>query len=93
MGEEDFWTSEEGITLRLEDLAGDFTMKVYNGALRGSFKEAGFDLLEWVSVIDINTCSACLDLSGRVYRGSGFLPRQPRHPNCRCFMDVYMRMV
>ena len=92
MSEEDFWTSDEGILLRLEDLAGDFAFKTYNGALLGRFKEAGFSQLVWVGVEDDKICDDCLDHAGRIYRSYGFLPRMPRHVHCRCLWDIFVEL-
>lgn len=89
---ESFWTSDEGILLRLEDLAGDFTFKTYNGALLGNFREAGFSKLVWVGVEDDKICEDCLDHVGRVYRSYGFLPKMPRHIKCRCLWDILMEL-
>lgn len=90
--QENFWLSDEGIFLRLEDLAGDFSFKTYNGALIGNFREAGFSELVWVGVEDDSICEDCLDHVGRVYRASGFLPKMPRHIRCRCLWDVWMEL-
>ena len=87
-----FWLSEEGILLRLEDLSNDFSFRVYNGALLGNFKEAGFEKLVWVGVEDDKICEDCLDHVGRVYRSHGFLPKMPRHIKCRCLWDIFMEL-
>lgn len=92
MTEQDFWTSDEGVLIRLEDLAGDFAFKVYNGALLGSFREAGFSKLVWVGVEDDNICDDCFGHSGRVYRSYGFLPKMPRHVRCRCLWDIFVEL-
>lgn len=89
---EQFWSSDEGILLRLEDLSHDFTFKTYNGALKGSFREAGFKSLMWVAVVDKSTCEECLGLNGNTYPAWGFLPKMPRHPHCRCMFDIFMEM-
>jgi len=85
---EDFWLSDEGILVRLEDLAHDFTFKVYNGALKGAFKEAGIKALEWVTTIDEKTCDYCDSQAGRRYNIGQFLPKIPAHIKCRCFWDM-----
>ena len=83
-----FWSSEEGVLLRMEDLAGDFTFKVYNGALKGNFKEAGFTTFVWVGVEDDVICEKCLLRNGKEYKSGMFLPNIPAHPHCRCLWDV-----
>jgi len=89
---EDFWLSDEGILLRTEDLARDFSFRVYNRALKGNFVEAGFSSFLWVAVVDAKTCDYCDSQNGRMYKSGQFLPRIPAHPNCRCLWDIYMRM-
>jgi len=85
---ESFWLSEKGILIRLEDLAGDFTFRVYNNALKGNFKEAGFTKFVWVAVEDDKICGKCLARSGKVYRSGQFMPNIPAHPHCRCLFDI-----
>lgn len=92
MSEEDFWSSDEGILIRLEDLSHDFTFKTYNNALRGSFKDSGIKRLVWVTVLDNDTCKECEGMEGNDYSTGGFLPKMPRHPNCRCMWDVFVQM-
>jgi len=89
---EEFWLSEEGILIRLEDLAHDFSFKTYNGALKANFQEAGFKEFEWVTVIDKDTCNYCDSQAGRRYRIGQFLPKMPAHIKCRCFWDVRMEI-
>lgn len=85
---EEFWLSEEGILIRLHDLAHDVNWRIYNGALQMSYKEAGFKVLVWVSAVDPTTCKYCLSQNGREYRVGQFLPRIPHHINCRCAWDI-----
>jgi len=88
---EEFWTSDKGILIRMEDLAHDFSLRTYNGALKGAFREAGFKELMWVSVIDARTCNYCDSQNGRRYHTGMFLPRMPSHPSCRCMWDIFFR--
>jgi len=57
---QEFWSSEEGIIIRLEDLAHDFTFKTYNHALKAYFKDAGFKRFRWVTAVGKWTCKYCL---------------------------------
>jgi hypothetical protein len=89
---EEFWSSEEGVLIRLEDLSHDFAFRTYNGALLGAFRESGFKTLKWVGVMDAHICEECEDLNGEEYQTNWFLPRMPRHVKCRCFWDVLMAL-
>ena len=93
---EEFWTSEQGVTIRLEDLAHDFVLRTYNGAVRGAFKEAGIKRLKWVTDIQLKkrggTCQICLNRHDRIYNTGMFLPRMPVHNNCNCYWDAYMEL-
>lgn len=92
--EEDFWLSDEGILVRLEDLSHQFTFQTYNGALKGSFKEAGVQELVWVADYTGGNepCPYCDSQNGRIYSISQFLPRVPAHIKCKCFWDMRIRL-
>ncbi len=89
---EEYWSSEDGILIRLEDLAHEFTFKTYNRALKGYFQDSGIRKLRWVTSMDnLNrgvSCSICEGRNGKVYKSSQFLPRIPVHIGCGCFWDV-----
>lgn len=89
---QEFWSSEEGVLIRLDDLAHDFSFRIYNGALQGYFKESGFKEFMWVSVVDLRVCNYCDGQNGRRYKSGQFLPRMPAHPSCRCMWDIYMEL-
>lgn len=84
---QEFWTSDEGILIRLEDLSHDFVFKVYNGAVRAYAKDAGFKKFKWISVLGLTTCKYCENQHGRIYRVGQFLPKIPAHVGCNCFWD------
>jgi len=88
----EFWTSDEGILIRLDDLAHDFSFRVYNGALQGYFAESGFKRFVWVSALMTTTCKYCRGQNGREYRHGQFLPRMPSHQHCVCFWDILMEL-
>ena len=89
---EEFWSSEEGITIRLQDLAHEFTFKTFNGALKGYFKESGIKKLRWITSKDnINkgvSCIICLRRNGKIYNTGQFLPYIPAHLGCDCYWDI-----
>lgn len=93
---EEFWTSEKGILVRLEDLAHDFVLRTYNGAVKGAFKEAGITRLKWITDIDLRrrggTCNICLYRHGKVYHTGMFLPRMPVHNHCKCGWDIKVEL-
>jgi len=91
LADKGFWTSDEGIIVRLEDLAEDFAFRIYNGAIKGAFKEAGFRELIWVADYTKATkpCDYCDSQNGRRYHTGMFLPRIPAHPHCNCGWDLY----
>jgi len=88
--QEEFWTSDEGILIRMEDLAHDFTFRIYNGAMKGLFKDSGFKELVWVADYTKVTkpCDYCDSQNGRPYHIGMFLPRMPAHQHCKCGWDV-----
>lgn len=91
---EEFWLSDEGILVRMEDLAHDFTFKIYNGALKGSFKEAGIKEFVWVTDYTEGNepCNYCDGQNGRIYSIGQFLPRIPRHVKCKCLWDARIKL-
>ena len=89
---EEFWSSEEGILIRLQDLAHDFTFKVFNKAVQAYAKDAGFKKFRWVTVIDKGTCQFCLNQNGKEYKSGQFMPKIPKHVGCRCFLDILIEL-
>jgi len=93
---QEFWSSEEGITIRLQDLSHDFTFKVFNGAIRGYAKDAGFKKFRWITSINNIargvSCSYCKAQNGREYKSGQFLPKMPAHIGCDCFWDILMEL-
>jgi len=87
----DFWTSDEGILIRLEDLAHDIAFKTYNNAMKGAFKESGIRELIWTSVMDRTVCTYCEYQNGRRYNVGQFLPKLPAHIKCRCGWDARVK--
>jgi len=87
---QEFWLSDEGILIRLEDLAHDFVFQTYNGALKGTFKDAGFKEFIWVADYTKGNipCNYCDGQNDRSYRAGMFLPRMPAHVKCKCFWDA-----
>jgi len=96
MPDEEFWLSETGLELRLENLAHELGWKTYNGALQMSYAEAGFKEIFWVTTVQFpigihrkgSTCKLCFSRNGKRYRIGQFLPRIPAHPGCNCYWDV-----
>lgn len=86
---EGFWSSDQGILMRLEDLSEAVVWQTFNNATQLVGSEAGATMFEWVSEIDEKTCNYCDRQSGRRYRVGQFIPRIPAHPGCRCFWTVY----
>jgi len=93
---EEFWTSKEGILIRLEDLSHDFTFKVFNGAVRGYIKDAGFKKFGWVTSEDNIargvSCEYCKRQNGKEYKVGQFLPKIPAHIGCDCFWDILIAL-
>lgn len=84
----DFWTSDKGLLLRLDDLAESITWETVNNSLRILASEAGIKNFEWVTEIGPTTCDYCDAQSGRRYRVGQFMPRLPAHVSCRCHWDI-----
>jgi len=78
----DFWLSEQGIEVRLQDLAEAVTWETVNNATRLTGSEAGAKVFEWITEIGPETCNYCDSQSGRRYRIGQFIPQIPAHPNC-----------
>lgn len=84
----DFWSSPEGLEIRLEDLAESLTWESINKTLEVLGEKVGVQRLEWVSEIDDRTCNYCDGQSGRTYEVGGLLPAMPAHPHCRCHWEI-----
>jgi hypothetical protein len=84
---EGYWSSDEGLLMRLDMLTGAIQTGTYNNALKicGSvygvqyFKVAGLE----------PKCPYCKQYYGRVYRSGQFMPDFPAHPNCPHLFDIY----
>ena len=90
----DFWTSDRGILIRLEDLAWALNTEVYNNAIQVHVKaNPGLPVVEFefVTAGDDKVCADCDSFSGRRYRVGQFMPRLPRHGGCRCFWDLRLK--
>lgn len=93
VNKEEFWTSDEGILIRLQDLAHDFVFKTFNGAVRGYAKDAGFKKFKWISVLRAgHTCKYCWNQHNRIYRSGQFMPKIPAHIGCECFWDILIEL-
>jgi hypothetical protein len=84
----EFWLSEQGLDVRLQDLAEAVTWETFNDMTQLTGNEEHAKAFEWVTEISPETCDYCDGQSGRRYRIGQFLPQIPSHPNCRCHWDV-----
>ena len=83
-----FWTTPEGISMRLEELAESITWQTVNNSIQILGSNAGAVGMEWVTEIDDVTCNYCDGQSGRRYKFGQFLPQCPAHPHCRCHWEI-----
>ena len=85
---EDYWNSEPGILIRLEDLAEFIAYTTYNNAIQVYASKVDPKYFTWRAVMDHDTCDYCASQNGRLYRRGQFMPAIPAHPGCRCVWDV-----
>jgi hypothetical protein len=85
---EDYWSTPEGIQVRLDFLGHDVVWSSYNEASQITLRELGASWVEWVTEITPRTCDYCDRQSGRRYHLGQFVPKLPRHPNCRCWWQL-----
>jgi len=93
---EEFWLSDKGILIRLEDLSHNFVFKVFNGATRGYVKGAGFKKFRWITseenIARGVSCAYCIKQNRREYKVGQFLPKMPAHLGCDCFWDMLIAL-
>jgi hypothetical protein len=87
----DFWSTNEGLYVRIEDLAESMTWQVINESLKVLGTQAGATEFEWITEVDERSCDYCDSQSGRRYKRGQFVPNIPVHPNCRCHWDVHFQ--
>jgi hypothetical protein len=89
---QEYWSSEEGVLARLEDLSWALTTKVVNNSVRAHLKDLSpihVIEFEWVTDYKSGTpCAYCDSQSGRRYYRGQFMPIMPVHPGCNCYWDV-----
>jgi hypothetical protein len=81
----DYWSTDEGIQIRLDFLSHDIVWGGYNEATQLTLRELGEKYIEWATEITLHTCDYCDSQSGRRYRLGQFMPWLPAHPNCKCW--------
>lgn len=65
-------------------MSGQFAIDITDRANLAALKEAGIQMVKWMTERDGRVCPTCRDRGGRLYR-VGNVPDKP-HPNCRCFL-------
>lgn len=80
-----YWKSPIGLKRRIDSLAGHYTYRLVNNAVRiTSQTDPKTRWLTWITAADDRVCPLCAPLHLRRYRPWWFLPEMPRHVGCRC---------
>jgi hypothetical protein len=84
---EGYWSSTEGLLLRLDMLAGSISTGTYNNAIQVTASVYG---VQYFKVAGPEPkCPYCIQYYGKIYRQGQFTPEFPAHPNCPHLFDVY----
>lgn len=51
--------------------------------------EAGVEKVQWLAVLEANTCDVCAEHDGRIYELGKVPDTVPAHPNCKCTLAPY----
>jgi len=87
-GSEGFWSSVEGIGMRLGMLSGSINTGSYNNALQVLAPAYG---VQYFKMSDPQPkCEYCSKYFGRIYRQGMFMPELPAHPFCPHIWDVWV---
>jgi len=86
--EKGYWSSESGITIRLEMLSHNITWGYFNNAVKVSASTFGIKYLKFVGPV-VGACPYCEPRVGRTYRLGQFMPDLPAHPWCRHWWDLF----
>jgi SPP1 gp7 family putative phage head morphogenesis protein len=69
---------------RAETIARTETLAALNDAAKYTYKENGFEYVQYFATADIDTCQFCLGRNQQVYKINEI--SLPLHPRCRCFL-------
>lgn len=88
-----YWSSEDGITKRLEMLGETLVMDFFNNAVQVQASAFGINDYKMVGpgADDPKICPYCAQYVGRTYRLGQFMPHLPAHIHCRHFWDIHIR--
>lgn len=75
-----YWSSEDGILVRLEMLGNAVVYGSFNGAIRISANAFGITKLMMAGPEPV--CPYCQQYYGEIYQVNWFMPEFPAHPNC-----------
>jgi len=91
----DYWTSDAGITRRIDSLSQYFAYKVVNRAWRIVGDHNGAKWLRWRDMGDARVCLQCQRYAAGGRRGyyyiHWFMPEMPVHLGCRCQWEIIFR--
>lgn len=85
--QQEYWSSEYGVTVRLEMLADYIRVEQYNNALTKAGAVFGVKKFRMVGALPV--CEYCQQYYGRVYSVGQFMPSFPAHPNCTHSWQVF----
>ena len=63
---------------------GQYCINFTDYAMMQAYRDAGVEMVEWVTQRDERVCETCGDLDGERFRTEDAPPKQ--HPNCRCYL-------
>lgn len=89
------WSSDEMINVRIDLIAEDIVMRVFNKSMQFyAFSPEVAEVLEGLgstSMGDNRVCELCLEREGKVWKPGAFMPNFPFHIGCRCSLDIVLR--
>jgi len=88
MGEVPFWLTDEGIRIRLADLAHLVVTRTFNGCIQTNASSFGVVSFQYRTAGDERVCVFCAPRNNKDYRPGQFMPNLPIHPGCRCYFDA-----
>lgn len=93
MGEVPFWLTDEGIRMRLADLAHLVITRTFNGCIQTNAADFGIEGMRYrTSGLD-NVCGICKPRENKVYKPGQFMPNLPAHNGCACYFDAILGTV
>lgn len=84
-----FWTSDKGLSMRIDMLSDGIEWGIFNNAVKTIAKSMGVKQFIIAGGDDFpNICEYCEKYVDRIYKYGWFMPILPAHPHCHHFIDI-----